>query len=159
MLRETTRRIVTPFLNQLDDDENGIAELEKNLANLNLAEITEDMWPRPVIVALPKFTAEQTIDLKSPLTKLVFGEIFDKSVANFSGMTTGNEQVLFVSEFIQKVYIEVSEQAAEATGTVDMFCRMPDEFIADHPFLYFLCDKKSSCCIFAGRLFNPNTTS
>ncbi|KAJ3654849.1 hypothetical protein Zmor_014007 [Zophobas morio] len=142
-------------------DKNGIAELEKNLANINLAEITEDMWPRPVIVALPRFTAEQTIDLKSPLTKLGFGEIFDKSLANFSGMTTGNEQVLFVSEFIQKVYIEVSEQAAEATGMTictKKLIKGPDiTFIADHPFIIMLLEKINGKLniLFTGKIRNP----
>ncbi|KAJ3654857.1 hypothetical protein Zmor_014015 [Zophobas morio] len=142
-------------------DRNGIAELEKNLATVNITEIIQDMCFRLVTVALPKFKVEKNMDLKSPLTKLGFAEIFDKSVANFGGMITADEQ-LFVSKFIQKVFIEVNERGSEAaaatTGTLEMFCRKPDEFIADHPFIYFLYDKKSTC-IFAGRLFNPNDTS
>ena len=66
-----------PYINEdlsmiiiLPYDRNGIAELEKKLGTINLTEIIQNMWPRLVIVSLPKFKIEQTIDLKSSLTKV-----------------------------------------------------------------------------------------
>ncbi|XP_066247831.1 antichymotrypsin-2-like isoform X3 [Euwallacea similis] len=128
----------------LPNKRNGIANLEKKLAETDLTKITENMFKPEVVVKLPKFKIETTIDLKKPLEKIGLGEIFTNK-ANFSGMLESPEQ-LFVSEVIQKAFIEVNEEgteAAAATGLIIQAFSMPlplppGEFIADHPFVVIL---------------------
>ena len=57
--------IVLPF------KKDGIAELEKLLAGVNLTDITNKMRYVEVTVALPKFKIDQTIDLEDSLTKVI----------------------------------------------------------------------------------------
>ncbi|KAJ3654861.1 hypothetical protein Zmor_014018 [Zophobas morio] len=143
--------IILPF------QRNDIDELEKKLANVNLIEITNKMWHVEVTVALPKFKIEQTIDLNKSLTKLGLGEIFDPPTANFSGMITSKEP-LYVSKIIQKAFIEINEEGAEAaaaTGDEIWRCSADMLFIADHPFIYYLLEKKEKN-LFIGRVSNPN---
>ncbi|KAJ3654865.1 hypothetical protein Zmor_014021 [Zophobas morio] len=147
----------------LPSKRNAIAELEKKLSTVNLAEITNKMWHIKVTVALPKFKIEQTIDLEDSLTKLGLGEIFDQSAANFTGMITSKEP-LHVSKVIQKAFIEVNEEGSEAAAATEMIierkCHVkgPDIFfIADHPFVLMLLEKSEGKpnILFAGKIMNP----
>ncbi|KAJ3654859.1 hypothetical protein Zmor_014017 [Zophobas morio] len=139
-------------------EKNGIAELEKKLTSANLTEITQRMKHIEVNVTLPKFKIEQTIDLKHSLTQFGLGEIFSPA-ANFSGMITANEE-LYVGKAIHKAFIEVNEEGAEAAAaTAKMIVKRcgkppPRHFQADHPFLYFLSEKRENH-LFVGRLLNP----
>ncbi|XP_063903044.1 leukocyte elastase inhibitor-like isoform X3 [Zophobas morio] len=148
--------IILPF------ERNGIAELEKKLTTVNLAEITNELWNAQVTVALPKFKIEQTIDLKDSLTELGLGEIFSP-VANFSGMITSKEP-LYVSKVIQKAFIEVNEEGAEAAAATGMticpkkLIKGPHiTFIADHPFIIMLLEKINGKLniLFTGKIRNP----
>ena len=49
-----------------------IAEVEKNLATVDLTEITNKMMYIEITVALPRFKIEQTIDLEDSLTKVIY---------------------------------------------------------------------------------------
>ncbi|KAJ3654866.1 hypothetical protein Zmor_014022 [Zophobas morio] len=148
--------IILPF------ERNGIAELEKKLATVDLAKITNELYNQQVTVALPKFKIEQTIDLKDSLIKLGLGEIFDGSAANFSGMISSKEP-LHVSKVIQKAFIEVNEEGSEAAAATAMIMRGrchidgPDiTFIADHPFVFVLLEKSTETHIlFTGKIINP----
>ncbi|XP_063929864.1 leukocyte elastase inhibitor-like [Zophobas morio] len=147
----------------LPNKRNGIDKLEKKLATCNFSEITENMCNTGVIIQLPKFKIEQTIFLNNPLTKLGLGEIFKPCGANFSGMIVSNKQI-HVSQVIQKAFIEVNEEGTEASAVVEArlmkFCNSlqrpppPKKFIADHPFIYFLSEKRINH-LFAGRLSDP----
>ncbi|XP_063903064.1 leukocyte elastase inhibitor-like isoform X9 [Zophobas morio] len=143
----------------LPNKRNGIAELEKKLATANLTEITQHMWNTEVNVALPRFKVETTMDLKDSLTKLGLGEIFSPGSADFSGMITAKEQ-LYVSKVIQKAFIEVNEEGAEAAAATairprdlcfNMMVKRVFEVIADHPFAYIVIDKITMNSLFLGR--------
>ncbi|KAJ3654867.1 hypothetical protein Zmor_014022 [Zophobas morio] len=149
--------IILPF------KRDGIAELEKKLATVNLAKITNKVYNQPVTLTLPKFKFEQTIDLEDSLTKLGLGEIFDRSAANFSGMITSKEP-LHVSKVIQKVFFQVNEDGSDAPPTPAISGRRdnwydPERNItitADHPFLFVLLEKSTGTHIlFSGKIMNP----
>ncbi|KAJ3654868.1 hypothetical protein Zmor_014023 [Zophobas morio] len=149
--------IVLPF------KKDGIAELEKQLAGVNLTDITYKMRYVEVTVALPKFKIEQTIDLEDSLTKLGLGEIFNPSAANFSGMISSKEP-LYVSKVVQKAFIEVNEEGAEAAAATGMVIMTESlvmgpniYFTADHPFILMLLEKSSGKpnILFTGKIINP----
>ena len=63
-------------------------------------------------------------------------------------------------QVIQKAMIEVDEEgteAAAATAIVSNDYEMSEkiEFIADHPFLFFLRDLKTGLLLFQGRVVDP----
>lgn len=56
----------------LPNKRNGIVELEQKLANVDLTKITENMYRPDVIVSLPKFKIETTMELTEPLKEVSF---------------------------------------------------------------------------------------
>ncbi|XP_044267033.1 serine protease inhibitor 3/4-like isoform X5 [Tribolium madens] len=161
-----------PYINEdlsmiiiLPNQKNGIAELEKKLENYNLSEITQNMWNTEVNVALPKFKIEQTIDLEDSLTKLGLGEIFDQEKANFKGMIELRPgENLYVSKVVQKAFIEVNEEGAEAAAATGMIMAVDSLmvhldlfFIADHSFILLLNEKskKTTNTLLTGKVLKP----
>ncbi|CAH1108852.1 unnamed protein product [Psylliodes chrysocephalus] len=148
----------------LPNKRNGIDELEAKLANTDLTKITEDMFRPEVIVSLPKFKIETTIDLNEPLSKLGLAGMFSND-ADFSGMLQSPEE-LKVSKVIQKAFIEVNEEGAEAAAATAVImvgrCMMipmdPENFVVDHPFIIILKHgprRDSSNILFKGRIAKP----
>jgi len=142
---------------------NGLNQLEDRLktTDLDLEQLFEtNKREKKVAVQLPKFKLEQTLPLNSVLQDLGMRDMFDDSKADFSGID-GSRQ-LFVSTVLQKAFIEVNEEgseAAAATGVVMMMRSMPmppEEFRADHPFLFFLRDKLTGMLLFQGRVEDPS---
>ncbi|CAB3237188.1 unnamed protein product [Arctia plantaginis] len=107
-----------------------------------LADI-ENMYKTKVQVTLPKFKIETTIDLKELLPKLGINAIFHKENSGLTKLLNTDE-LLYVSKAVQKAFIEVNEEGAEAaaaTGMVFMMRCMPPPtpaFRADRPYLYLL---------------------
>uniref|UniRef100_A0A3Q0RHP8 Serpin B6 n=1 Tax=Amphilophus citrinellus TaxID=61819 RepID=A0A3Q0RHP8_AMPCI len=73
-------------------------------------------------------------------------------------MSPANDLVL--SKVVHKAFVEVNEEgteAAAATAAIMMLrcARIPDRFIADHPFLFFIRHNPSMSILFAGRYCSP----
>uniref|UniRef100_A0A4W3JY83 Serpin domain-containing protein n=1 Tax=Callorhinchus milii TaxID=7868 RepID=A0A4W3JY83_CALMI len=90
-----------------------------------------------IVVMLPKFKMENTYKFTSTLGGMGMVDAFDALKANFSGMTEKNELVL--SKVVHKTFVEVNE----------------DEFVADHPFLFFIRHNKTRNILFFGRFSSP----
>uniref|UniRef100_A0A674IWE4 Serpin domain-containing protein n=1 Tax=Terrapene triunguis TaxID=2587831 RepID=A0A674IWE4_9SAUR len=137
-----------------------IQKLEKELTYEKLT-----TWISPdhlkedeVDVALPRFKVETSAQLKQYLEALGMTDVFHPGASDLSGMA--KEGGLFVSEAVHKAYIEVNEEgtvAAAATGigihTISL--RIPVQFVADHPFLFFIRHQKTKCILFYGRVSSP----
>lgn len=145
----------------LPNKKDGIAELEKKLTETDLTSITHNMYKPEVIIKLPKFKIETTIELNDPLTEMGLGVIFDPDHADFTEMLTSPEQ-LYVSKVIQKAFIEVNEEGTEAAAatavvvnyiraSVSTFQPQPKVFHADHSFILNLAYKKQTI-LFTGRI-------
>uniref|UniRef100_A0A1Y1KYH2 Serpin domain-containing protein n=1 Tax=Photinus pyralis TaxID=7054 RepID=A0A1Y1KYH2_PHOPY len=126
----------------------GIEELEKKLVDVDFATLSEGMRSMEVEVSLPKFKVETTMDLQSILTRMGLGVIFDQMKANFSEISNSDEQ-LYVSKAIQKAFIEVNEEGAEAAAATGAHVRRrrcleeteQQSFVADHPFIFLITTK------------------
>uniref|UniRef100_A0A0N5BK42 SERPIN domain-containing protein n=1 Tax=Strongyloides papillosus TaxID=174720 RepID=A0A0N5BK42_STREA len=97
-----------------------------------------------VEIHIPKFKTESSFTLNECLKKLGLGIAFSEH-ADFSGITDSGR--LFISQVVQKVFIDVNEkgtEAAAATGIVmELMClpmtpEKPIIFKADHPFFFFI---------------------
>uniref|UniRef100_A0A2D4HE85 Serpin domain-containing protein n=1 Tax=Micrurus lemniscatus lemniscatus TaxID=129467 RepID=A0A2D4HE85_MICLE len=110
-----------------------------------------------VYVNLPKFQLEENYDLKSYFAALGLVDMFDSGKANLSGMS--GAQNLHVSKIVHKSFLEVNEEgteAAAATAAAVMFClSMEENFIADHPFVFFIRHNPTNTILFLGRFVSP----
>lgn len=112
-----------------------------------------------VMLKMPKFKVEKTIPLTEQLSNLGMSEMFGGN-SDFSGIDGSHN--LYVSEVMQKAFIEVNEEGAEAaaaTGAVLMMRSMPMppmEFTVDRPFLFLVRDNLTGMLLFQGRVNNPS---
>ena len=140
---------------------NNLAALEQKLRTADLQQLFDsNREEEKVAVSMPRFKLEQTIPLKDQLNNLGMTDMFVADKADFSAIDGSRN--LYVSEVVQKAFIEVNEEgseAAAATGAVMMMRSMPmppEEFRADRPFLFFLRDKLTGMLLFQGRVADPS---
>jgi serpin B len=138
----------------------GLAEFEKSLNTVQLAQWLAQMKPVNVDVALPKFKMTAEFNLQQVLSALGMPTAFSRA-ADFSGMTGGRD--LFISEVVHKAYVDVQEEgteAAAATGVVmkRLIAELPSRvFRADHPFVFVIRDLRSNSILFLGRVTDPRS--
>ncbi|XP_047684387.1 plasminogen activator inhibitor 2 [Prionailurus viverrinus] len=111
-----------------------------------------------VEVYLPQFKLEERYELQSILRSMGLEDAFSKSQANFSGMSERND--LFLSKVFHQATVDVNEEGTEAAaGTgATMSGRTGHggpQFVADHPFLFFILHKITKNILFFGRFVSP----
>ncbi|XP_059168246.1 serpin I2-like [Physella acuta] len=139
----------------LTDD--GIASLEKYLSDPhNVNCLFMDLKIYYAEVKIPKFTTETTLDLMKPLKELGIAKAFGPG-AEFPRITSGTTHI---SQVIHKVRFDVTQTgttaAAETTeetnkGPALTTTEADIQFVADHPFLYFLRDRETGLILFQGK--------
>ena len=82
--------------------------------------------------------------------------------ADFSGIS---EEPLKISEVVHKAFVEVNEEGTEAAAATAVGMVLstglgskppePKVFKADHPFLFFIRDRKTNAVLFSGRVLDP----
>jgi serpin B len=147
----------------LPHEYDGLTALEKSFTAANAQKwLSQLQYTDKINVTFPKFTMTDQFGLNEALAALGMKLAFQKSAADFSGMTGGRD--LFISAAIHKAYISVDEkgtEAAAATGIVmEMATANPNQpppitFTADHPFLFLIRDNKSGGILFMGRVTDP----
>ncbi|KAH8352072.1 hypothetical protein KR084_001789, partial [Drosophila pseudotakahashii] len=131
----------------------GLPELEKKIAGF-----TGLLRKQNVNLKLPKFKIEFKALLNDILKKMGIVDAFSRN-ADFSGLVKARAEI---SKVIQKAFIEVNEEGAEAAAvtavvitTTCATCGPPPpmEFNADHPFAYVIRDQKT--IYFQGHFVKP----
>lgn len=87
--------------------------------------------------------------------KIGIVDIFNYS-ANISNLS--NNSNLFVSEFIQKIYINVNERdnVKNKYEQKEWSSTPITPFSCTHPFLFYIFDKNMKIILYMGRIVNPN---
>ncbi|RZC38754.1 Serpin domain containing protein [Asbolus verrucosus] len=145
----------------LPNEKNGVASLENQIDRVF---VPHNLTAEVVNVALPKFKIETKIDFKKVLPHLGVEAAFDANKADLSGIA-GKKGDLYISEVIQKTFIDVAESGVEAAAATYVASRgysaipiedppVPKEFIADHPFIFYI--KAKGFIIFAGKVSAPD---
>jgi serpin B len=130
-------------------------ELEKSLTPDNITNWRSWLRPEELEVQLPRFTLKCRYDLKPTLKQMGMPSAFNGS-ADFSGMD--GTQNLFIGTAVHQAYIKVNEEgteAAAATGVGIRWVGVPQEFIADHPFIFLIQDKETGAILFMGKVVDP----
>ncbi|KAM9163457.1 LOW QUALITY PROTEIN: serpin B4-like [Pangshura tecta] len=132
----------------LPKDYTGLTQLEKDLTYEKLT-----TW------SSSHHLKEDEVEVSNQyLEALGMTDVFRPGVSDLSGMAKAGG--LFVSQVVHKAYIEVNEEgtvAAAATGdeVTTTSARIPVQFVADHPFLFFIRHQKTKCILFYGRFSSP----
>ncbi|XP_071409488.1 serpin B6-like isoform X1 [Pithys albifrons albifrons] len=147
----------------IQDGSTGLERLERELTYEKLTHwiINEMTTSKLVRVSLPRFKLEEYYGLKPFLSSMGMPDAFELGKADFSGISSGNELVL--SEVVHKCFVDVKEEGTEAAAaTIALItlgcCATPvvvPEFIADHPFLFFIRHNKTCSILFCGRFCSP----
>ncbi|XP_054576949.1 leukocyte elastase inhibitor-like [Eptesicus fuscus] len=155
--RELSMVILLP--DDIEDEATGLKKIEEQLTLEKLHEWTkpENLSSTEVNVYLPRFKLEESYNLNSHLASLGIEDLFTTR-ADLSGMSRARD--LFVSKIIHQSFLEVNEEGTEASATtfaIGMGCSlMPVEnFVADHPFIFFIRHNPSTNILFLGRLSSP----
>ncbi|XP_032717347.1 leukocyte elastase inhibitor [Lontra canadensis] len=155
--KELSMIILLP--DDIEDGSTGLKKIEEQLTLEKLHEWTkaENLDWVEVNVHLPKFKLEESYDLNSHLAHLGIEDLFSRK-ADLSGMSGTRD--LFISKVVHKSFVEVNEEgteAAAATAGIATFAMLVHEenFVADHPFIFFIRHNSSSHILFLGRLSSP----
>lgn len=124
-------------------------QFQATLASLNL---------QKVHMKLPKFTLNQRFDLNAILTQLGLQTAFTPK-ADFSGID--GKKDLYLSKVVHEALFAVDENgvvaAAATAASMNIIATQgaPQEFIADHPFIFALIDLQTKTPFFLGELTTP----
>ncbi|XP_051825883.1 plasminogen activator inhibitor 2 isoform X1 [Antechinus flavipes] len=145
---------------EIADSSTGLELLEREMTYEKINQWIENatMESNDVHVFLPKFKLENNYELKPILQSMGMKDAFNISQANFSGMSEGND--LFLSEVFHQAAVEVNEEGTEAAaGTGGVMSGRTGhiglQFVADHPFLFFIRHNKTNTILFFGRFCSP----
>ena len=144
----------------LPNEKSGLRGLEEKIESVDIADLfRQHQRDTKVKIKMPKFKLSSSADLSDPLKALGMSNMFDATVADFSGID--GTRTLFVDFVKQEVAIEVNEEGSEAAAATGMGMMMrsmplpPEQFTVDHPFLFYIRDKLTGMLLFKGRIANP----
>lgn len=146
----------------LPKEDRGHEALDKLATGETLAALLGKTSLEKVFVSLPKFRIVAGIPLKDTLYAMGIKAAFHYGQADFSGIN-GNKD-FFISEVIHKAFVDVNEKGTEAAAATAMTMeagaapmKPPKLFIADHPFVMYIRDKKTGAILFMGRVAEPKS--
>ncbi|XP_075226313.1 uncharacterized protein LOC142327294 [Lycorma delicatula] len=150
------------FIIVLPKEKDGLHQVSRAIIHNPLISILLNQDQQEVALSLPRFKIESEFELSEPLSAIGAKTIFS-DIAELPNIIEGNT-TLKVSTMLHKAVIDVNEEgvtAAAATGAavVPLMSPYTVNFIADHPFLFFIYNSKSNILIFEGRLNKPQEAS
>ena len=139
-----------------------LADLEEAMSKVtDLNSLLKFGQKNEVEVTLPRFKLVSELDLVEPLEQLGMTDMFSRK-ADFSGMTGGTNEGLYVSKVVQKAFVEVNEEGAEAAAataaiTFDVLSiSIPPQFKCDRPFIFLIKDNLTGMILFSGHVTDPS---
>jgi serpin B len=138
----------------LPEANHDLAEIEAAYVKEGLAPFVASANMNEVDVSIPKMKMTTEVELSEALEGMGMPIAFSND-ADFTGITKTDP--LKISKVIHKAYVDVNEEgteAAAATAVVGVRATavmLPQQFHADHPFIFFVRDRATGVVLFAGR--------
>ncbi|XP_055689373.1 leukocyte elastase inhibitor A-like [Lutzomyia longipalpis] len=134
----------------LPEQRTGIIRLIEQLPNINLMYAVAQLRRQDVKVRMPRFKIDHGSRMREALLQLGVRDLFSEETADVSGIVT--DESFYVSEIIHRVSVAIADDGEEIPSN-NTSSNAPQEFIADHPFLFFI---KHKCnVVFIGHVANP----
>ncbi|KAM0923832.1 hypothetical protein ACQ4PT_005243 [Festuca glaucescens] len=117
-------------------------------------------------VLLPKFKLSFFCSLAKVLQGLGLVEAFTKE-ADLSGLVEKSSCDVRLDEVFHKAVVEVNEEGTKAAACTAVISHKkqcarkvtcPLEFIADHPFAFYIVEEVSGAVVFAGHVLDPSSS-
>lgn len=143
-----------------------LRSLERRLSVSALNEWVGRANEKLVEVTLPRFRDTDLLDLSAAARALGVAVAFSKRQADFAGIAPLVSRRLYVSDILQKTYVDLDEKGTEAAAATMMIMKAaaarydspreePIEFDANHRFIYLIRDETTGDILFIGRMANP----
>ncbi|XP_045930572.1 glia-derived nexin [Micropterus dolomieu] len=113
------------------------------------------MHMRKARLLIPKFTADEEVDLKATLTALGITNMFSQGKADFRHLSA---EPVYVSKALQKAKVVVNEdgtKAAAATTAILLARSSPPWVTVDRPFLFLIRHNPTGTVLFMGQINQP----
>nr|XP_028594426.1 serpin B3-like [Podarcis muralis] len=142
-----------------DYNPSSLQQLEEELTYEKLLEWTSEtcLKVEEVDVAIPKTRLEKSIPALKFLEALGLNNVSNPEKADLSGITT--TEMVAVSEIVHGVALEMDEdggrEAPHCPRDRHPASRADVQFVADHPFLFFILHKFTNSILFFGRFSEP----
>ncbi|WP_224242449.1 serpin family protein [Hyalangium gracile] len=158
----------------LPDAVDGLDALEQGLTSARIERWLAALKPERTRISLPRFEAvpSGSLLLNDVLKSLGMERAFSPAQADFTGIARPSEpgDNLALSRVFQHASLKVFERGSEtptsASGPWPLepgvelpLVKSAQEFRADHPFLFFLRDKRSGTLLLMGRVCEPESAS
>jgi serpin B len=145
----------------------GLAAVEGKLDGELLRGWVDQLKGERIWLSLPRFKVDpaEPLALKPPLEAMGMKLAFQRGAADFTGMANPSnpEDRLSIGNVFHKAFVAVDEkgtEAAAATAVVMMRAggkpAEPTRVKVDHPFLFFIRDRKTEALLFVGRVVDPS---
>ncbi len=140
---------------------NELSEVEPYLKADKIQDLMKDMCQEEVDVYLPRFKFETKYLMggeQGILGGMGMPTAFSEMRADFSGMT--GKPDLYITEVVHQAFVEVNEEGTEAAAATGIIMGakavlMKKVFRADHPFIFFIQEKRTGAILFFGRVIDP----
>jgi serpin B len=140
-----------------------IAIPKEDNIELDLDNAINNMVNKKVNVSIPKFKVEYSITLNDILKQMEIRKAFGGQAEFDKMFTTNSKDTFYISQVLQKTFIEVDENGTEAAAATAVILKatsarpQPEEiidFVANKPFVYFIRDDESGEVLFVGEILH-----
>uniref|UniRef100_A0A0E0ME61 Serpin domain-containing protein n=1 Tax=Oryza punctata TaxID=4537 RepID=A0A0E0ME61_ORYPU len=112
---------------------------------------------------VPRFKVSFYSQISKVLKGMGIEAAFDQGKADLSGMVDGVQGGLVVEKVFHRAVVEVNEEGTEAAAStavtmVLLSMRYPVDFVADHPFAFFVVEETSGAVLFTGHVLDPTSS-
>ncbi len=144
------------FVAMMPDEGVSLDEYIEKMAASGVFEQIKNGNDEPVMVTMPKFSAEYSTELSDVLKAMGMNDAFDMDQADFSGIADVNKGELYISRVIHKTAINVDEKGTKAGAATAVEMKTNGAFLnavyLNRPFVYMIVDNQTCLPLFIGQV-------